>query len=154
MFSAVEDKRELFNYHSYRVSVLRKVTPCWLSAFHRDILLFTFLTYSLIYLRRKQRDSSKYDVTVYNIILYNNITLVYIWNTCCVDGVFYVSSMVYNSSLQPGLFIPRGYAKTSYINQNATKKQLELWPVITLALMKIRPRTEMLACQKQAQSSH
>jgi hypothetical protein len=51
-----------------------------------------------------------------------------------------------------GYTYPRGYAKTSYINQNETQEPFE--PALILALVKIRPRFEVLACQKQAQSSH
>jgi hypothetical protein len=44
------------------------------------------------------------------------------------------------------------YEETSDINQNKTQEPLE--PNLILALTKIRPRIEVLACQKQAQSSH
>jgi hypothetical protein len=40
----------------------------------------------------------------------------------------------------------------SYINQNGIQEPLEA--ALTLALTKIRPRIEVLACQKQAQSFH
>jgi hypothetical protein len=46
------------------------------------------------------------------------------------------------------------YVKTSYINQNWTQEHLNLEPVLILTLTKIRPWIEVLACQKQAQSSH
>jgi hypothetical protein len=49
--------------------------------------------------------------------------------------------MVYNSSLQPG-------AHEDVLNL------LNLEPALILALTKIRSRIEVLACQKEAQSSH
>jgi hypothetical protein len=48
---------------------------------------------------------------------------------------------------------PRGYVKTSYINQCETQKTLE--PLTSSDLRKkIRPRIEVPAFHKQAQSSH
>jgi hypothetical protein len=47
-----------------------------------------------------------------------------------------------------------GYSKTFHNNQNETKNRLNLEPALILALTKIRPRTGVLACQKQGQSSH
>jgi hypothetical protein len=45
-----------------------------------------------------------------------------------------------------------GYAKISHVNQNKIQEPLE--PALILALTKIRPQSEVLAYQKQAQSSH
>jgi hypothetical protein len=60
--------------------------------------------------------------------------------------------MVYTSGLQQGVRIAPGVYEdnlaeygTSYIDQNETQE-----PATTLALTKIRPRIEVLACQKQA----
>jgi hypothetical protein len=47
-----------------------------------------------------------------------------------------------NSALQNG------------IRENTLRSRLNLEPALILALTKIRPRIEVLACQKQAQSSH
>jgi hypothetical protein len=47
-----------------------------------------------------------------------------------------------------------GYAKTSYMNKTKHNNRLKLEPALILALTKIRPRIEVLTCQKQAQSSH
>jgi hypothetical protein len=41
---------------------------------------------------------------------------------------------------------PRGYAKTSYINQNKHRDGLNLQPALILARTKIRPRIDVLAC--------
>jgi hypothetical protein len=38
--------------------------------------------------------------------------------------------------------------------ENILRNHFNLEPALILALTKIRPRIEMLACQKQAQSSH
>jgi hypothetical protein len=46
----------------------------------------------------------------------------------------------------------RVYAKSLYINQHETHDPLEA--ALILALTKIRPPIELLASQKQAQSSH
>jgi hypothetical protein len=48
----------------------------------------------------------------------------------------------------------RGYEKASYVDKTKHRNRMNLEPALILALMKIRPRTEVLACQKQDQSSH
>jgi hypothetical protein len=53
--------------------------------------------------------------------------------------------MLYDSGMQPGV-------RENALNQNKTQEQFE--PALILTLTKIRPRIEVLACQKQAQSSH
>jgi hypothetical protein len=47
-------------------------------------------------------------------------------------------------------------SKRKHVTPIKTKhrNRLHLGPDVTLALAKIRPRTEALACHKQAQSSH
>jgi hypothetical protein len=40
------------------------------------------------------------------------------------------------------------------VRENIERNRLNLEPALILALKKIRPRIEALACQKQAQSSH
>jgi hypothetical protein len=65
----------------------------------------------------------------------------------------------YNSGLQPGVCTPGRYAKTSEPGVPSDvfaypRNHLNLEPALILALTKILPRTEALACQKQAHSSH
>jgi hypothetical protein len=59
-----------------------------------------------------------------------------------------------NELFQPykAVALSLGHAKTSFIKQNETQEPLE--PALILALTRIHPRIEVLACQKQAQSSH
>jgi hypothetical protein len=45
-----------------------------------------------------------------------------------------------------------GYTNTFYVKENESQEPLE--PALTLALTKILPRIDLLACQKHAQSSH
>jgi hypothetical protein len=55
------------------------------------------------------------------------------------------------ASVHPAVF-NLGYVKTFHIKQNETQELLE--PARILALTKIRPRNEVVAYLKQAQSSH
>jgi hypothetical protein len=58
-----------------------------------------------------------------------------------------LSSEVFNLG-----YANHGISENTLHNQNGTQEPLE--PALILALTKIRPRIEVLACQKQAQSSH
>jgi hypothetical protein len=49
-----------------------------------------------------------------------------------------------------GYSYSRGYAKTSYINKKETQDPLNLELALILALRKIRPPIEVLACQKNS----
>jgi hypothetical protein len=40
------------------------------------------------------------------------------------------------------------------VRENILRNRLDIEPALILTLTKIRPRTEVMACQKQAQSSH
>jgi hypothetical protein len=53
-----------------------------------------------------------------------------------------------------GMLTPRGTRKHVTSIKTKNRNRLNLEPVLILALTKIRPRIEVLACQKQAQSSH
>jgi hypothetical protein len=52
-----------------------------------------------------------------------------------------------NSGHEPAVFVP------PWVRENILRNRLNLEPVLILALTKIRPRAEVLACQKQAQPS-
>jgi hypothetical protein len=58
---------------------------------------------------------------------------------------------VWSSDLPPGVHVLEWVHEG---NSGGTQKRKNLQQVLKLALMKILSRTEALACQKQAQSSH
>jgi hypothetical protein len=70
---------------------------------------------------------------------------------------------LYISGLQPVLRVPPGLREDILMDtlkkkltsiETKLSNRLNLGPALILALTKIRPRIGVLACQKQAQSSH
>jgi hypothetical protein len=69
--------------------------------------------------------------------------------------------MYHRSGLQPGVRVPPRGGRSENILWSTRKhiktkhrNRLNLEPAMILALKKIGPRTDMLACQKQTQSYH
>jgi hypothetical protein len=69
-----------------------------------------------------------------------------------LSGLTFCKQECYIALYSTAVVFNLGHANKSCINQNEIQKPLE--PALILGLKKIRPRIEVLACQKQAQSSH
>jgi hypothetical protein len=72
------------------------------------------------------------------------------------SSIFWDVTLVLFSGLQPGVYedISGGMRKHLASIEMKHRNHLNLEPALVLILTKICPRTEVLACQKQAQSSH